>query len=146
MWLDAGPIVTPELIHRFEDEFSLLIPQPLVDFWFQYGNGGYPEGQVIVTVIGPNGRPLTSDIDIVYGIYHEKNYCDLGTHLHYIPRHFPLFPFAVDQSDGTFGISLCPQTFGQVYHYIMDEERMRRTEELSYVASSPIEVMEKFAK
>lgn len=145
MLVDCGPVVTDELITSWQESSFVLLPEAYIAFLKKYGNGGEPDETFYIPVNSAYVEPEDGvSITAVFGIFHPAKVCNLENFLDVIPCHLPLFPFALDETGGMFGISVCSESLGAVYHYGTDERTIRAAKDLLFVANSPIEVFEKY--
>lgn len=139
---DRGPELTQELLDRFREETLVRVPSQLIEFWKTYGNGGILQSPIVLEVQDTKGRVEQVEIDSVVGLYHPQKYLAMEKWLDVIPRHLPLLPFASDGIGGQFGVSICAETEGSIFHYFGDELFDISAKDLFFVARSPIEVFE----
>ncbi|MBS1700418.1 MAG: SMI1/KNR4 family protein [Armatimonadetes bacterium] len=142
---NQGPQVSSDLIAKFETEFQVLIPRALVEFWVTYGNGGYPDADPCKVPIPTSySDEEYSLVHGVYGVYHLTDYFSLGLATTILPTSLDVLPFAYDEGTGTFVVSTSDLDNGRVYHLWLDELEGITREKLTYIAESPLEMIDKF--
>ncbi|MBS1725321.1 MAG: SMI1/KNR4 family protein [Armatimonadetes bacterium] len=140
-----GPTISNDLVVKFEREFQVKLPIALIEFWKTYGNGGFPDGHPCkVPIPASYSDEEYSLVHGVYGVYHLTDYFSLGLATTIFPTSLDVLPFAYDEGTGTFVVSTSDLDNGRVYHLWLDELEGMTREKLTYIAESPLEMIDKY--
>ena len=145
MLVEQGPVISEELIQKWQESERVLIPLPMIEFWKVHGNGGMPDPECNVLINWKGMGEEESNINSILGLFHPIRGVALENYLSAIPCHLPLFPFASDDGGGMYGVSICPNSYGFVYFFYKDERKIVEVKDLFFVASSPLEMFEIFS-
>ena len=126
-WQYPGPSVSVQDVHAFGRELGMAIPEDVVWFLTEIGNGGRPDPEVVFDFV-EDGRPEGAIVHGLLGINHPDQNYDLGSDLRsdvFSIIFNKAFPLGFDTGNNCFMYIFAGPDAGQVHFVAFDEFAVR---------------------